>query len=305
MDTQTICITGAGSGFGKLTALALLRRGHTVFATMREARGRNADRAEELVEAAKEGRGRCHVLDLDVTSDASVKRAVSEAIGLEGRIDALVSNAGIGIRGMAEAVTPGQFAAVLDVNVLGAHRMCRAVLPGMRERGCGLLLFVTSIMGRMVIPFAGPYTASKSALEGLAETYRYELAPSGIDVAIVEPGGFGTSFRANMQQAADEDVADAYGRLRERQLKLWHNITKRFQRSDAPDPGIVADALIELIEKPAGKRPLRTVIDPASGGQALEAINQGCSQAQEEILTAMGLADLLYPLRATKRNEQE
>ena len=123
------------------------------------------------------------VLELDVTSDDSVKIAVAKAIELGGPLDVVVNNAGIGCGGLAEAFTAEQWQQVFDINVFGVQRVSRAVLPSMRERGTGLLINVSSIMGRVVLPFAAPYTATKFALEGMTEAYRYELSGTGVDVS--------------------------------------------------------------------------------------------------------------------------
>ena len=112
----------------------------------------------------------------------------------------------------------------------------------------------------MVMPFAGAYVATKYALEGLSESYRYELAGTGVDVVIVEPGGFGTNFLENMEPAADTDRLSSYGPLAEMPEKMWGGFAENLKSDDAPDPQVVADAIAKLIETPAGKRPLRTRI---------------------------------------------
>ena len=291
--SQTVLITGSSSGFGLLTARTLLEKGHTVFATMRDPSGRNAANAGDLHTFAAGTSGTLHVLDLDVTSDASVEAAVKQALDLEGRIDVVVNNAGYGSGGYAEAFTMDQFQRSFEVNVFGVQRVNRAVLPAMRGQGSGLLILVSSTMGRIVLPFAAPYTAAKYAVEGLAESYRYELASAGIDVVIVEPGGFGTNFLANMAPADDEARIASYGPLAEIPQQFWGGLGHLFEGEGAPDPQDVADAISHLIDTPAGSRPLRTVVDPMTGGEGPTAINQLTDQIQEQMLSGMGMSDLI------------
>ena len=266
--SETVLVTGSSTGFGRRTTQRLIEAGYTVFATMREPEGRNAPRADELTAFAEGKPGALHLLELDVAHDASVDSAVARALQLEDRIDVVVNNAGYGVGGLTEAVTMAQFEQIFAVNVFGIQRLNRAVLPGMRARGSGLLVHVSSIMGRIVIPFSGPYTASKYALEGLAESYRYELSGTGIDVVIVEPGGFKTSFLSNMEMAEDDARVASYGALAEISEKMWDGFTETLQGDEAPDAQRVADAILGVIQTPAGKRPLRTVVDPLMGGQA-------------------------------------
>ena len=147
-------------------------------------------------------------------------------------------------------------------------------------------------MGRLIIPFAGAYTASKYALEGLSESYRYELAGTGVDVTIIEPGGFGTNFMANMDSGADTDRLESYGPLAELPGKLWGPFMEQLTAEEAPNPQRVADSVLNLIKTPAGQRPLRTVVDPM-GGEAPGAINSTTDQIQKQMFEEMQIKDLL------------
>ena len=289
---QNILVTGSSSGFGFLIARTLLNDGHTVFATMRGLENKNADAAKKLQSQAAETKGRLHLLDMDVTDTASVNSAVQQALTQEGRIDVVVNNAGYCVSGYAETVTEEQLQGQLDVNVVGVQRVTRAVLPAMRKAGKGLIVNISSGMGRLIIPFAGAYTASKYALEGLSETYRYELAGTGVDVTIIEPGGFGTNFAANMESGADTDRLESYGPLAEMPAKLWGPFLEQLTAEDAPNPQQVADAVLNLIKTPAGQRPLRTVVNP-SGDEALRAINSTTDQIQSQMFEQMKIKDLL------------
>jgi NAD(P)-dependent dehydrogenase (short-subunit alcohol dehydrogenase family) len=292
---KNVLITGSNSGFGDLISRTLIRNGYTVFATMRDPEGRNLPRSQELQAFAEASSGKVHVLDLDVTSEASVAAAFRRAIELEGTIDVVINNAGIGSGGFGEAFTADQWQRLFDVNVFGVQRVLRAALPPMRERGSGLVIHISSIMGRIVIPFSAPYTASKYALEGLAETYRYELMGTGVETTIVQPGGFPTNFGDRLVSPADEDRVNSYGELKEIPEKLWGGMFETLRSKEAPDPQEVADAVLELIESPAGERPLRVVVDPMMGGEAPEAINKLTGEIQQQLLSNLGLGGKLTP----------
>src|SRR3989441_10639905 len=199
---QTILVTGSTSGFGRLTVETLARQGYRVFAGMRAAAGKNAPAAEELRALAQREQLTLHLVEIDVTDDASVEQAIKAIIGATDRLDVVVNNAGVSYSGPLEAFTLEQVQQQFATNV---SRVNRAVLPQMRKQGSGLLLQIGSIAGRLAFPFLGLYGATKFALEGLTESYRYELAPLGIDAAILEPGTFPTSISANRQVAADAE----------------------------------------------------------------------------------------------------
>ena len=291
--TQNILVTGSSSGFGYLTTLTLLGKGHTVFATMRGLTDKNAAVAQMLREEAATTPGTIHLLELDVTNDNAVNKAVAQALETESHLDVVVNNAGFGVGGYMETVTPEQLHRQFDVNLYGVQRIMRAVLPSMRRRGKGLVIGISSIMGRIVIPFSGVYTASKFALEGLMESYRYELSGTGVDVVLVEPGGFGTSFRENMQVGTDTRRLQSYGSLADLPEQLWSGFLDKLKSEKAPNPREVARAVLQLIQTPAGQRPLRTVVDPLTGGEAPETINRTTDQLQARLLEGMGLRELL------------
>src|SRR5207248_7553665 len=150
------------------------------------------------------------VVEIDVAHDASVERAIAEIIETTDRLDVVVNNAGISYIGPLEAFTPEQVRQQFETNVFGVLRVNRAVLPQMRKQGSGLLLQIGSISGRLAFPFLGLYGATKFALEGLTESYRYELAPFGIDAAIIEPGTYPTTISVNRQAAADAEPLAPY-----------------------------------------------------------------------------------------------
>lgn len=291
MSTSTILVTGASSGFGKLTSLSLARRGHRVFATMRDPGGKNRAAADELRRLAETEGKALHVLDLDVTSEASVEAAVATALAQAGRLDAVVNNAGQGLGGICETVTPAQLLAVLDTNVVGIQRVNRAVLPSMRANRAGLLVHVSSELGRILFPFIGLYAATKFAVEALAESYRYELKPTGVESTIVQPGAFPTEFGANMPVGADQARAAGYGPLENGLQQFGETLQQMFAVPNPPDPQEVADAIVDLIEAPAGKRPPRVVVDRFNA-QAATMLNDAHASVQRLLLGGMGMGTL-------------
>jgi NAD(P)-dependent dehydrogenase (short-subunit alcohol dehydrogenase family) len=295
---QKILVTGAAAGFGFRIAKTLANAGHTVFATMRDPRGRNASKAEALA-ASAHGRGKVHILELDVADDGSVAAAVGKAAELEGGLDAVINNAGVGpgLGAYGETVGMDQFRRAFDINVFGVQRVTRAALPYLRKRGRGLIVNVSSTMGRIVLPYAAAYTATKFALEGLSESYRYELSGTGVEVAIVEPGGFPTDFFASVEAPSAPERLAGYGPLAEAPAKLWGGIGASLKSPEAPDPQAVADAVLKLVESSPGSRPLRVVVDPLHGGEAPRAVNQAAESVQAGLLEAIGQKHLLV-LRA-------
>src|SRR5467141_5257983 len=208
---QVVLITGSSSGFGRLFAETLARKGHTVFATMRDPGGRNAKNASEIGTLAEKNSLPIYVLELDVTDEGSVVRAVDAAVAKAGRIDVAINNAGYYLSGLEEAVTTEQAQRLMDTNFLGPVRVNRAVLPHMRRQRSGVLIHVSSGAGRVVLPSFGFYCASKFALEALAESYRYELAAQGIESVILEPGQYETPIFGNIVTGADEARTNTYG----------------------------------------------------------------------------------------------
>jgi NAD(P)-dependent dehydrogenase (short-subunit alcohol dehydrogenase family) len=181
---RVILITGCSSGIGRATAIEAAARGHRVFAT-----ARNPETLRDL-----ESRGRIRALALDVTDAASIRDAVNSVLAETGHVDALVNNAGYGQYGAAEDVTAEEWRRQFDVNLFGAIEAARAVLPAMREKRRGTIVNVSSVAGKIAIPFAAPYCASKHALEAFSDALRVEVAPFGIRVAVIEAGPIETRF---------------------------------------------------------------------------------------------------------------
>jgi len=192
---STILITGASSGYGRETARHFLAAGWDVIATMR--------RPEPGILPAE----RLRVLPLEVTDPASIAACVAAA----GQIDVLVNNAGVGLGGAFEAAPLGEIRRIFDTNTFGVMAMIQAVLPQMRERGSGVVVNVTSSATLAAFAFAAPYTASKTAIEGLSEALVPELAPFGVRIKLVEPGlGVTTNFARNSAFDFASQVPPAY-----------------------------------------------------------------------------------------------
>lgn len=293
MDIQKIIlVTGSSSGFGRLTAETLARQGHTVFASMRGIEGKNAKTSAEVRALAQKEKLALHVIELDVTDDTSAEGAVAEVIEQAGRIDVLVNNAGIAYAGLSETFPVTQVQQQFDVNFFGVVRMNRAVLPHMRRQGSGLLIHISSTGGRLAMPFMGVYTASKFALEALAEAYRYELSGLGVDSVIIEPGTYPTNAPHNAVFAIDQARITDYGPLAEVPAKMIANFKAISAGLNTPSAQEVADAVADLIATPAGERPLRTIV-PGLGGQIIEPLNDQAEQIQRTRLEGMGMAHLM------------
>ncbi len=282
-----VLITGASSGFGKMTVTSLLQRGHTVVASVRDIQGRNKTPAEEL-----NGIG-AQVVEMDVTDDSSVEAAVAQALDSVHGLDVVVNNAGLGVLGVQESFTPDDWRRVFDVNVFGVQRVNRAVLPHMRERGSGLLVHISSLLGRMTIPFYGPYNASKWALEAMSENYRVELSGFGIDVAIVEPGGFATPFAESLMRPSEQSDDASLVAMQEQAEGFLHGFGEALAANPAQNPQNVADAVVQVIETPAGQRPFRTVVDKMGMGDAIQPYNEQLETLTSSIYSAFGMDQML------------
>ncbi len=233
---RAILITGCSSGIGRATALEAAARGHRVFAT-----ARNPESLRDL-----ESRGRMRALALDVTDTASIREAVASVLAEAGRVDALVNNAGYGQYGAAEDVTAEEWRRQFDVNLFGAIEAARAVLPAMREKGSGTIVNVSSVAGKIAIPFAAPYCASKHALEAFSDALRVEVAPFGVRVVVIEAGPIETRF-ADRARAGAARMLTATG-----PYSLFYRNAERamdtdFQAGKLP-PEAVARVILEAIE---------------------------------------------------------
>jgi NAD(P)-dependent dehydrogenase (short-subunit alcohol dehydrogenase family) len=256
---ENVVITGSSSGFGYLASLLLARKGYKVWATMRNTKNKNASKKEELLAVAKNKGLNISVIDLDVTKEVSVTKAIQTIIDQDGKIDHLVNNAGYMFVGITEAYTIEQAKDQFETNFFGILRMVKAVTPYMRKRKEGLIINVTSIVGRLTFPYFGIYSASKHAVEAYSQALRYELAPFGIEVCLVEPGPFGTNLLFSGPKEGDQSVFDSYGSQKNEPQAMLKIFKAFFESKEAPDPLLVANDLMALIEAERGKRKERVV----------------------------------------------
>lgn len=283
--SKSILITGCSTGFGYDAAKYFAKSGNQVYATMRNSQGKNAELANELIEFASSSNLNLKVIELDVSSDQSVATAISQIP----EVDVLINNAGLGYGGPLESFTSDQFVQQLDINIVGTFRVAKAVLPAMRARKSGLIIQVSSIAGRISLPGFGVYGASKCGLESFSECLRYELAPHGIDVVIVQPGPFSTSFLGNVVPAENADIASAYQHVGEFSEGFSKNMMNLYEDENAPtDPMIVVKIFEKLIETPPGQRPLRTLAGLDFGASA---INDATEPLRIGILNELEISD--------------
>lgn len=249
---HTVLITGASSGFGLRTAVTLARRGWHVLATMRD-----LERAGQLEDAAREAGvlDRIEFLPLDVTDLEQIAALAGAIAARPEPLDAVVNNAGFAMAGFADDVSDAELRRQFDVNFFGATAVTRAFLPQMRRQGFGHVVMVASISGRTGYPGVSSYAASKFALEGWTETLRYEMAPLGIQVALVEPGSYATEIwtRGAVFAEGSKDPASPNAA---RQARLMAAMQARPGKGRG-DPWEVAEGIAWILEEP--RPPLRTV----------------------------------------------
>jgi NAD(P)-dependent dehydrogenase (short-subunit alcohol dehydrogenase family) len=285
--SKKILITGASGGFGKLTVKTLLENGHQVAAAMRDVNGKNKIISTELQNLGAK------IVELDVTNDESVTKGVKQAIANLGGLDVLINNAGIGTIGMLEFFTTDDFKKIFEVNVFGVQRMNRAVAPYFRKQNKGLIIYTSSLLGRITLPFYGLYQASKWALEALAENYRAELSTFGIENCIVEPGGYPTAFAENLLFPSDTSQAANYGDFINAPQKMGESFGNVLANNPQQDPQRVADTFAELIDKPLGEKPFRTTVDFIGMGDHVAKYNDHLEQVTQGLYSNFGIADML------------
>ncbi|WP_193044724.1 SDR family NAD(P)-dependent oxidoreductase [Mycolicibacterium baixiangningiae] len=289
-----VLITGASSGFGRLSAEALARAGHTVYASMRGTTGHNVAQVAAMSEFARVNGADLRTVELDVGSQQSADAAVEHVIGEVGHIDVVVHNAGHMSYGPAEAFSPQQLAALYDVNVLGAQRVNKAILPHLRANRRGLVLWMSSSsVAGGTPPYLGPYFAAKAAFDALAVSYARELTLWGIETSIVVPGAFtnGTNHFAHAARPDDPGVVDAY------EAGPYAGYAERVQKAfDAivpanADAAAVAEAVVAVVEAPIGSRPFRVHVDPTQDGADVGFAV--LDRLKAEMLHRTGLSELL------------
>jgi NAD(P)-dependent dehydrogenase (short-subunit alcohol dehydrogenase family) len=299
---QTILVTGSTSGFGRFMVETLARQGYQVFAGMRDIRGKNTTAADEIHALAAKDQYLLQAIELDVTDETTIERAISSIVAKTGRLDVVVNNAGVSYFGPLEAFSLAQVQQQFDTNVFSVWRVNHAAIPQMRQQGSGLLIQIGSIVGRIALPYLGLYAASKFALEGLTEAYQYELAPFGIGAVIIEPGTFPTPISAKRQVAHDSTRFALYQEAIDAFLPPFY----AENRSETPpNPQDVADAVADIIAQPAEKRPLRTVVATPAQRQAPQAINDAVTEATHHFRDTLHLPLPTLASRANAEEEQQ
>ncbi|MFF6992055.1 SDR family NAD(P)-dependent oxidoreductase [Streptomyces sp. NPDC010273] len=296
---STVLITGAGTGIGNLTARALSRAGHRVYASMRASGTRNAARAEELHRLAAEEHLDLHVVELDVASQESADHAVAAVLKDAGTLDVVIHNAGHLATGYVEAFTAEEIAHLIDVNTLGVQRLNRAALPHLRAQGHGTLLYVGSTIPVTTPPFLGPYVVSKAAMDALALVTSYDVAPLGIETVIVMPGAFtqGTDHFPKAARPADATgVAAGYRVLDPLAARSEAATEGLFTPGTQADPVVVAQEITRILALPFGERPFRSVVDLTNF--MVEQANSAVLEARTDFVRRMGFEEVLHVARA-------
>ncbi|MEX1363958.1 MAG: SDR family NAD(P)-dependent oxidoreductase [Nannocystaceae bacterium] len=282
-----VFVTGTNSGFGRLAALTLARRGHRVFATMREPGGKHRVAADELRIAAQSMPGSISVYAMDLAMGGGVEPACEQVLADAGHLDVVINNAGLIAMGLAESMTDQQVLYQLDVNVVGHHRVLRALLPSLRERGQGLLVHISSTLSRMVMPTFGVHSACAAGLEALVDAYRLELAPLGVECTIVQPGLHPTGFVDRVQVGDDYERSASYGPNADAADRMGELVRQRIGGATPPNPQIVADTIAMLVELQPGTRPERFVVDDHDASQVLR-LNDVHRRVQAELQAKLG-----------------
>ncbi|MEZ5038597.1 MAG: SDR family NAD(P)-dependent oxidoreductase [Saprospiraceae bacterium] len=261
--------------------------GHQVVGTMRSLQGKNEAIGNDL-----KSKG-VALVEMDVTNEESVEAAVKSAIETMGGLDTVFNNAGIGANGILECFTADDLQKMFDVNVFGVQRLMRTVLPHLRTQAKGTIIHTSSCIGRVTTPFLASYSASKYALESLAEGYRAELSGFGIESCIVEPGGFPTGFMGGMITPSDTERLNQFGEMANLPQTSIDGYVAYVESIPEQRPERVAEAVVDLVNTPFGEKPFRTVVDFSGLKQLIENYNKVLTETTKAIYTANGVDNLL------------
>jgi NAD(P)-dependent dehydrogenase (short-subunit alcohol dehydrogenase family) len=288
MDKR-IFVTGATGAMGFLMCKALIESGHKVVGTTRSITGKRETVAKELQAAGVQ------LVEMDVTDNASVNQGVADAVRMLDGLDVVINNAGIGTVGIQEFFTAEDMHKVFDVNVYGVQRVMRATLPHLREQGQGTIIHISSGIGRLTFPFYGTYSASKYALEAIAEGYRAELAGFGIESCIIEPGAMPTEFLDGMLQLQphDDERSQAYGDMVHIPQAGMEGLQQALAANPEQNPQKVVDAIGNLLVMPFGKKPFRTVVDFTFLKEPVEKYNNLLHEITRQLYAANGMEGML------------
>ncbi|TYA71396.1 SDR family oxidoreductase [Seonamhaeicola marinus] len=258
---KTILVTGSSNGFGYLTVLTLARKGYNVWATMRDSNGKNKSKKEELETLASNENISITVAELDVTSNNSIYHLMDKiSTEAQNGIDVLINNAGVMYVGITEAYSLEQAQEQFDTNFFGVIRTTKAFLPLLKKSSDGMIINISSLAGRLVFPYFGIYCASKFALEAYSEALSYELKPFGVDISIIEPGPYPSGLLFSGPKEDDLSTLNTYGEMSSVPKTMLENFEQFYKSDNAPDPQEIPNAVISLIEKQKGNRPLRQAV---------------------------------------------
>lgn len=268
--SKTIFITGTSTGFGKLAALTLANAGHSVIAGMRNTKDKNAEPAKELESIAN-----IEVIDIDVTDDTSVNKAIEKIITKYGKIDVLINNAAVSGFGLLEGYSIEQVRKMFDVNVYSVLRMYQAILPSMRKEKNGLIINITTGASGHTLPFMIPYIASKLVVESFTEGLQDELKDYGIENVSIQPGVYPTEMNNGSKagiHADKQEIIEQYGQsATEKFNALGAALFGKMAQFDM-NPQTIADGILELVSMKKGERPLRFPLDAIAQGTDKEFI---------------------------------
>lgn len=296
MSNYVVVITGASSGFGALSARAISKAGHIVYAGIRWTTGENAKEVAAVKQFATDEKVDLRSVEMDVQSQDSVDAAIHQIVAETGRLDVVIHNAGHMAFGPSEAFTIEQVAELYDNNVLSTQRVNRAALPILRKQGKGLVVWIGSSSTRGgTPPYLGPYFAAKAAMDSLAVTYAGELARWGIETTIVVPGVYtsGTSHFATADHPGDKARAAEYADGPYKDMPELVNKGHEVMEPAGSDVADVVRAIAKVVDTPFGKRPFRVTVDPADAGA--EVINMMGDRVRVELFRRIGMEDLLKP----------
>lgn len=280
---KSVLITGTSSGFGRLTALHFARHGANVIASMRNYKKGKRPEAQELADIAADEKLKLSTVEIDVMDSALVKSGAKRAEEIAGGpLDLLVNNAGVGYGGAIELQDEEAVYHQFNTNILGYHRMARAILPGMRGRGEGLIVNIASQLGRIVVPNVGVYCATKFGVEAMFEAMAYELAPFGVEVTIIEPGGYPTKIWENGRNYSDAMLARVDDERKSAYAAHIQMAQGMMTGQYTTDPMDVPRAIAEIFAMQPGKRPLRRPVHPNT--QATDAANAAMAQIEAAVL---------------------
>jgi NAD(P)-dependent dehydrogenase (short-subunit alcohol dehydrogenase family) len=269
--SKIIFITGASTGFGKLTTITLSKAGHTVIAGIRGTTGKNEAVTKELSALPN-----VEVVEIDISSDTSVSKAFEQTLSKHGKIDVLVNNAGVTGYGLLEAYTIDQIRQMFEVNFYGVVRTYQAVLPSMRKAKSGLVINVTTGASGHTLPFMVPYFASKFGVESITEGIQEELAQFGIENVTIQSGVYPTEMNNGSKTGVDSnkpEITEEYEPIASEMFKAMGGGMYSKMLEFKMNPQTIADGVLALVNMKDGTRPLRFPLDAVAQGTDVEFIN--------------------------------